>query len=248
MPELYDSLINKLNNNKSNIQNIGRSYELTAQGFAALNDKIDNTQTPIITVHHCIGYNHETNELDTSTNDYTHDQLKGLINDLQFVRLQINCLLELITATEALLGDIIKVIFNKFPEKIPSSRKIDVSTVISSDSLESLKQYVIDSFLNELAYKSPEDYIREFKKYTNIDIVESELFLIYREAKASRDIFIHNQGIVNEIYISKSGDKFRADVGQQLPINALYFLKVYGTAINLIESIEEQVNTHWSGH
>jgi hypothetical protein len=46
------------------------------------------------------------------------------------------------------------------------------------------------------------------------------------EAKASRDVIIHNRGAINKLYIEKAGTKARGQVGEELVIDEQYFSDV----------------------
>lgn len=45
----------------------------------------------------------------------------------------------------------------------------------------------------------------------------------YIEIKACRDIFVHNDGIVNKIYLGKVGEKARGQNGETLSVDLPYF-------------------------
>lgn len=43
------------------------------------------------------------------------------------------------------------------------------------------------------------------------------------ECKATRDIIVHNAGIINKIYIEKTGSNARGIIGEEIVIDKLYF-------------------------
>jgi len=81
---------------------------------------------------------------------------------------------------------------------------------------------VIKRRLNEVSYASPKEYLEYLGKIAGIDTTDSA-FLNFIEIKATRDLLIHNSGIINEIYLSKSGGKKRGKIGDMILIDAKYF-------------------------
>lgn len=45
----------------------------------------------------------------------------------------------------------------------------------------------------------------------------------WKAPKATRDLVVHNGGIVNELYLQKAGEKARGKRGDQLVVNKKYF-------------------------
>lgn len=60
------------------------------------------------------------------------------------------------------------------------------------------------------------------------------------EIKASRDIIIHNSGLINKLYVEKAGDKSRGDAGEELVIDDAYFRHVIVTLKALAGAIQSQ--------
>jgi hypothetical protein len=67
----------------------------------------------------------------------------------------------------------------------------------------------------------------------------------YIEIKATRDIYIHNLGIANEIYKVKANTLARVEAGQFLPIDTQYFLQSYECCIQITEMLEKELHKIW---
>ncbi len=102
-----------------------------------------------------------------------------------------------------------------------------------------------DTLINELAYKSPAELSESIEQLISFNLLECPSFHRYMEIKASRDIFIHNQGIANDIYIRKACSHARAKENTQLPADTAYFLESYETCLQLVEWIEIKLHEHW---
>lgn len=122
---------------------------------------------------------------------------------------------------------------------------MDYELVLGAKSLDEIKLAVVNSILNELAYKTPKEYGEEFEKYVGIKLLEQPIYHRYIELKATRDIYIHNQGVANDIYTTKADRLSRVKSGQFLPVNIQYFLQTYENCIQLTEILEEELNKIW---
>ncbi len=117
--------------------------------------------------------------------------------------------------------------------------------MIEAKSLEEIKISLVNSIINELAYKSPKDFAEEFAKYIGINLLEKPAFHKYIELKATRDIYIHNQGVANEIYLSKADTLARVKSGIFLPVDIQYFLQSYECCLQITEILEAELNKIW---
>jgi len=67
----------------------------------------------------------------------------------------------------------------------------------------------------------------------------------YMEVKATRDIFVHNRGIANEVYVRKAGTHARTKPGMVLPTDIQYFLESYEHCLQFIEWLELELHHRW---
>ncbi|MCA9484422.1 MAG: hypothetical protein KC553_11875, partial [Nitrospina sp.] len=129
--------------------------------------------------------------------------------------------------------------------KLPGNRKIEISKILNCETLESVHIVAAQSFIRDLTYKSPKEFADSVENIFNLNLLEVAQFQKYIEIKATRDIFIHNQGITNEIYVLKAGSLSRARAGEVLPINNNYFLQSYETCIQLTEFLRDHLHDKW---
>lgn len=177
--------------------------------------------------------------------NYTKEELIERYAHLGLNKLPIDAIFQLVTIMETIMNDILRMILIEYPSKIPSKKKIDIDCVLSSSSIEQAKLTIIDGILNEFAYKSPKDYAIEFEKYTSVNLLENPVYHKYIELKATRDIHIHNSGIANDIYLTKSGVVARVKSGEYLPVDIKYFLMSYEQCLQLNEILEKELDEIW---
>lgn len=105
--------------------------------------------------------------------------------------------------------------------KIKFIDSIDVGTILNADGHVDIIKKIIDANLMAVFYASPD---KQFEYINTVFSIENDEKLDkyiqkWKEFKAARDIIIHNNGIINELYIKKSGEYARGEVGEELLIN-----------------------------
>lgn len=223
----------------------GRMAQLTYQAFDKYVSDINKSEEDEIVVTYPVGYT-PSKEAILSEGTYSKKELTDQYNYLGLIQLPMNGIYKLVTLIEALLTDILRTIILEYPHKLGVKKQIDASVILSSNSVQDIHLHVINKLLNELSYKTPEEFVKEFESITSINLFETNASHRYKEIKATRDIYIHNMGIANEIYLKKADTLSRAQNGQELPINIQYFLESYEYCLQLCEFLETKLNEKWS--
>ncbi|HEY0056898.1 MAG TPA: hypothetical protein VGB63_16225 [Pedobacter sp.] len=244
METFGDKLYNRAAVAKNMLFLQGEIAQLTYQSFDKYVQIINETQENEIEVTYPIGFRPDNTAINT-THKYTKKDLVGRYQYLGLTQLPINGIYQLVTTIEALLGDILRDTLIAFPNKISNKRKLDFELVLEANSLEEIKFALVNTIINELSYKSPKDFAEEFNKYIGVNLLEKPTFHRYIELKATRDIFIHNQGIANEIYLAKADTLARVESGVYLPVDIQYFLQSYECCLQITEILQETLNKIW---
>lgn len=245
--ETFGNRINEIiQNNKSLLFLQGEMAQLTYLSFEQnvkwVNDLEEGTTIPI---SYPLGYRADNTPIMSNPRNYSKEELIERYAHLGLNKLPIDAIFQLVTIMETLMNDILRMILVEYPSKIPSKKKVDIDCILSSSSIEQAKLSIIDGILNEFAYKSPRDYAAEFENYTSVKLLENPVFHKYIELKATRDIHIHNSGIANDIYLTKSGVVARVKSGQYLPVDIQYFLYSYEQCLQLNEILEKELDKIW---
>lgn len=244
MENFGDKIYIAISNSRGLLFTEGEMANLTYISYEKFVQFIQNEQDEKINISHPVGFRPDNTAIN-SDKEYTKDELIEKFQYLGLTKLPKDGIYQLVTITETLLNYLLKNILIEFPQKIPNKRKIDVETALSADSLDSIKISIVDSILNEIAYKSPKDYAEEFTKYTGVNLLENPTYHKYIELKATRDIHIHNGGTANDIYRTKANTLARVKSGEYLPVNVQYFLQSYECCIQLTEFLEIELDKIW---
>lgn len=223
--------------------NQGELAQLTYGALDAVANNIPTIESDVIEVHFPVGYRPDRTSI-LSTRKYAKAEFWGRYQYLALHQLPLNCLVQLVTIVEALLGDVLRTVITCYPHKLGAKRTIPLQVVLEAKSIEDIHLRAMDSLLNELSYKSPHEFAESLRSLLSINLLECTAFHKYVEIKATRDIFIHNRGIVNDTYLRKAGSHARAKTGL-LPVDIPYFLESYECCLQLTEWLENELHTHW---
>jgi len=139
-----------------------------------------------------------------------------------------------VAVTEAYLVRSLTTILIWFPDKLsPEQKKIDLSLVLESDDINEVILRVVQRQVYFVFYASPLKYFEYMEKAFAFELPQ-EVKEQYAEIKATRDILVHNSGEVNDLYLSKAGDRARADEEELVPLDAEYFEQSIRTMKSLV--------------
>jgi hypothetical protein len=146
----------------------------------------------------------------------------------------------LVAQVEAYLNDMISLTLKfdnrRLKTKVPGLdhvRKIDVEDVVDCKSKEDLINTIIKKELTSLFYASPSQQFEYMRRVVGLEM-DDELSTSWIEFKATRDLIVHNSGVINEIYLHKCGASARGKLGDQIVIDKDYFENAIATMKSLI--------------
>lgn len=113
--------------------------------------------------------------------------------------------LDAISEMEIFLASVLKSVVYKNPEKV-GAYKISLKEILDMGGVEVdvILSKAVDEKIHEITYKKPSEFIKEYCRMVSIDSsVLAEKWSVYVEAKARRDLGVHNNWKCNEIYLKK---------------------------------------------
>lgn len=137
-----------------------------------------------------------------------------------------NSLISLLSSVEWFFSQILHFHYDKFPESAGIQKKtMTLSELKAFDSIDEAEKFLIDTKIEEVLRGNFESWITLLKTDLNlslgyIDPIKNELIEIYQR----RNLFVHNGGIVNSLYISKVHEDFRkgCKINEQLYVDKEY--------------------------
>lgn len=146
-------------------------------------------------------------------------------------------LINLVVFFEILIGKLIKQRLISYPKSGGIENKsLTLSEINSLGSIENALDYLIDSEVESVLRKKYEDWIEYFKKNmnVNVDALNQKNNMIV-EITQRRNLFVHNKGIINNIYLKKVDPSFTVglEIGNTIKITEDYLYQ----SLDLIEHI-----------
>lgn len=138
--------------------------------------------------------------------------------------IRVLALSQLVTIFEGYIFDVAHEIFVNRPETLRSSRELTADVVLNLNNKEEIIQHLADREIEDLQYKSITDVIKYFDKKFKITLgAERVPDGKVAEIVATRNIHVHNKGIVNQRYLQFApSNEFRA--GDYRHVNRKYLI------------------------
>lgn len=243
-PALGDRLYQIVTNTEGGIFKLGELVQLTYEAFEYIAKGINQSTETTITLKYPIGQ-HASGQPMFGESSYEKPDLIQHYAHLAHAELPLTAMYHLVTSIETMLMDILREVILAYPKKLSGKRTIPLSLVLSSESIDSVRLLAVDSLLHELSYKSPRDFAQSIQEIIDVNLLEIPAFHRYIEVKATRDIYIHNRGVTNDVYVDKAGSHARVKIGETLPIDNNYFLSASESCIQVAETLREELHKHW---
>lgn len=137
-----------------------------------------------------------------------------------------NSLISLLSSVEWFFSQILHFYYDKHPESAGIQKKTMTLTDLKSfGAIEDAEKYLIDVKIEEILRGSFDTWITLLKTELSLGLgyiepIKEELTEFYQR----RNLFVHNGGVVNSIYISKVKEEFRKDIkiNDQLTVDKEY--------------------------
>lgn len=148
-------------------------------------------------------------ELTSKSRGYVADQLAGATFQ------------QFISIFENYFFDLVRLWLMAYPKNL-SGKKVDFKDVLDAADKDAITVGVVNKEVNEMLYDRPAgwfDYLEDKAKLgcpTPVEIAK------IAEAKATRDVLVHNRGVANKTYESKAGNLARYQDGQRIDIPEHY--------------------------
>ena len=120
------------------------------------------------------------------------------------------------------------------PRGLPhKERKLTYEVVLEAADKQAILQHIIEKEIDSLKYQHISEWFAYLNERVNLGLPGKDQIAALAELKATRDILVHNAGIVNETYIRKAGAVPRYKIGDQVEIKEPYLYESW----DLIETL-----------
>jgi len=151
--------------------NQGELAQLTYGALDVVASNVQSSELEPIEISFPIGYRPDKTAIISSIK-YSKEDLLNRYQFLAFQQLPINGIAQLVTIIEALLGDILRSVVIRYPQKLNGKRTIPLHIVLEAQSIEEMHLKATDSLLNELSYKSPAEFAGALEELLSINVLQ----------------------------------------------------------------------------
>lgn len=134
---------------------------------------------------------------------------------------------------ESFFFDLLRLWLTAYPQSL-AAKEIPYRVVLDAPDKDAITRHVVDRELNEIAYKRLDEWFAYLQSRTKVDPPSADDVDQLAEAKASRDVIVHNAGIANKVYLQKAGRLARFRLGQTVEITGPYHRLVWQLAGRLV--------------
>lgn len=128
---------------------------------------------------------------------------------------------QFVSIFENFLFDLLRFWLMAYPRSL-SGKKVDFLTVLDAPDKDAITSLIVGRELNEVLYERPKGWFEYLEGKVKLGCPTPDEIDRIAEAKASRDVLVHNRGIATKTYESKAGQLARYKEGQRIDIPEHY--------------------------
>ena len=143
---------------------------------------------------------------------------------------------QFISTFENFFFDLLRCWLTTYPQSL-GGKQVDFKTVLESPDKETVTQLVVTKELNEVSYDRPARWFAYLQDKAKLDCPSAGEIERIAEAKASRDVLVHNRGIASRTYETKAGSLARFKDGERIDIPERYHRETWELIRKLVSDL-----------
>ncbi len=151
----------------------------------------------------------------------THVELAGKSRGYVAEQLAEATFQQFISIFENYFFELVRLWLTAYPKNL-SGKKVDFEDVLDAPDKDTITALVVSRELNEILYKRPTGWFDYLEEKAKLGCPTADEIARIAEAKASRDVLVHNRGVTGKTYESKAGNLARHKDGQRIDIPEYY--------------------------
>jgi hypothetical protein len=128
---------------------------------------------------------------------------------------------QFISIFEGFYFDLLRLWLTAYPHSL-GKKTVDLKTILELPDKDAITGLVVRKELNEVLYDRPTAWFAYLEDKAKLGCPTADEIERIAEAKASRDVLVHNKGIANKSYESKAGNLARFHDGDRIRIPEHY--------------------------
>ena len=153
---------------------------------------------------------------------------------------------QFISLFENFYFDLLRLWLTAYPQSL-SKKTVDFQTILELPDKDAITGLVVRKELSEFLYDRPAAWFAYLEKKAKLGCPTANEIDRIAEAKASRDVLVHNKGVVNKIYESKAGHLARFHEGEGIDVSERYHREIWELIRKIVSDISNAAiaKTSW---
>ena len=134
--------------------------------------------------------------------------------------------------------DLLRLWLLAYPRNL-MGKKVDFKVVLDAPDKDAITLEVVNKELNDVLYERPTGWFAYLEEKVKLGCPSADEVDRIAEAKASRDVLVHNRGIAGKTYVSKSGNLARYQEGERIEIAQHYHRETWELIRKVVSDISD---------
>ncbi|AMV30133.1 hypothetical protein VT84_37415 [Gemmata sp. SH-PL17] len=143
---------------------------------------------------------------------------------------------QFLSTFEVFIGDLLRLWLTAHPRAI-GGKTVELKDALDAGDLATLIARLVDHEVAEVTYKSPRTVFQYLERRIGLPLPTPAEIDQLAEAKATRDVIVHNRGAVDAGYLFKAGALARFASGQRVDIPKPYHRAAWVLVAKLVTDI-----------
>lgn len=145
---------------------------------------------------------------------------------------------QFISIFESFLFDLLRLWLSAYPQSL-AKKRVEVQTILDAPDRDALLYEIVGREFNERAYDRPAEWFRYLEERANLGHPAPDEIERIAEAKATRDVLVHNRGVANRIYETKAGRLARYASGERIDVTESYHRQVWSLLRKVVAEVSD---------
>lgn len=143
-----------------------------------------------------------------------------------------------VSVFESFMADFLRLWIAAHPNQL-RDRKVDMVDVLAAPDKEAIVQAVVDRKVADILYERPANWFRLVPDRAGVPCPAADAVARFAEAKATRDVIVHNRGVVGRAYLDKAGPLARFVDGERVEVPAPYTRDLRDTLLRIVADVAD---------
>ncbi len=145
---------------------------------------------------------------------------------------------QFVSTIENFFFDLLRLWLLTYPQSL-RGKQVDFKTVLEAPDKAAITLHVVNRELNEIMYERPSEWFAYLEGRAKLGCPAAEEIGRIAEAKATRDVLVHNRGVASTIYESKAGKLARYKAGEKIELPEYYHRETWQLIRKVVADVSD---------